>query len=521
MAGRSLVLLGLLVAGAFATCSAPSGISMLFETWVPVTPYVGEASYMVVNGTNNQATSFTWTHCTIELYQGSYSYGTKDYIPCWTDEVKPGASFRFQSDVVWVPADAPLGAYTWELTTYDQFGNEGGCWSGSLDVEEDPNPNNNVCVAPTDISLSSETWVPATPYSGEASFIVVSGTNNQATSFTWTHCAMTLTLGSYSYGSDDHLSCWTDEVKPGAPFRFQTGAIWVPADAPLGTYTWQLTTYDQFGNAAGCWSGSVTVEKDPNSALSDFYCANDGTLTLDTNTWVPATPNQGQASYVVVSGQNKRNTPVTVRYAKVTLFQVNGYASYSTPGAIDAYSGPVAAGGSINFQTGSIWIPQNLPVSNYITHFTALDLNMNILGCFTGQVSIQTPPSAGKKTCSPGIFTAHTETWVPANPQRGGASYVVVAGVNTAQYTANSFNCTVTLTQGPYSYGSNGRISCWTGPVAAGADFRVQTDAVNVPVNAPLGTYITEIQAYALNGDFVGCYTGTAFVVNPPTVQDS
>jgi hypothetical protein len=224
---------------------------------------------------------------------------------------------------------------------------------------------------------------------------------------------------------------------------------------------------------------------------------------------------------MVLNGQNKRTTSVTLRYAKVTLAQVNGNATYSTPGLLDGYSGPVAAGAAMRFQTGAIWIPSNLPVGKYISYYTALDMNQNVLGCFTGKVTIKKAPSEEDETCSAGIFTAHTETWVPVKPQRGNASYVVVAGVNTAQYTANSYNCTVTLTKGTYSYGSNGRIACWTGPVAAGASFRVQTAAILVPANAPLGAYTTEIQAYGLDGSFVGCWTGTASVVKAPTVENS
>jgi len=254
------------VAGAFATCSAPADILLQTETWVPQTPYVGEASFIVVNGTNNQATSFFWNRCQVTISQGSYSYGSDANLPCWTDEVKSGANFRFQTGAIWVPVDAPLGQYTWQLTPYDVWGNAAGCWSGILTVAEDP--NNGVCVAPADISLRMETWVPQTPYVGQASFIVVNGTNNQATSFTWTHCQMTLSQGSYSYGSDDNLACWTNEVKSGANFRFQTGAIWVPVNAPLGQYTWQLTPYDQYGNAAGCWSGTATIATPPTVVYS-------------------------------------------------------------------------------------------------------------------------------------------------------------------------------------------------------------------------------------------------------------
>lgn len=396
MACQRSLLLCLLVAGAFGTCVAPAGITMNFETWVPETPYVGEASYMVVNGTNHQTSSFTWTHCQINLYQGTYSYGSQGYIPCWTDEVKSGANFRFQTGVVWVPQDAPLGSYTWELMTYDDNGNQGGCWSGSVDVEEDPNPH-----------------------------------------------------------ADD-----------------------------------------------------------------DVACTNTGGFTLGVETWVPAAPVQGFASFAVLNGQNKRNTSLQISNVQVTYVRVKDGYTWTSPIVIT--NCPVtAAGASLRCQTGSIWIPSAMKTGKYTAYITAMDVNKNPLGCITSTVTIKKAPSdteAEEKedTCCPGIFTGHTETWVPAKPQRGNATYVVVQGTNTASYTANAYNCTVTMTQGSYSYGSNGRIACWTGPVASGADFRVQTAAVQVPAKAPLGQYTTEIQAFSLTGQAVGCWHGVATVVNPP-----
>lgn len=288
----------------------------------------------------------------------------------------------------------------------------------------------------------------------------------------------------------------------------------------MGTYTWQLRTYDDNGNQGGCWSGSVDVEEDPNPHDDAGTCACNAGVTFGVETWVPVTPYQGLASYAVLNGKNNRNTSIQISYVQATYVRVKDGYTWNSPVVITNCAA-TPAGASLRCQTGSIWIPSAMKTGKYTVYITALDTNKNSLGCATATVTIKKAPSdteAEEKedTCCPGIFTGHTETWVPVKPQRGNASYVVVQGTNTASYTANAYNCTVTLTQGSYSYGSNGRIACWTGPVAAGAGFRVQTAAVWVPAKAPLGQYTTEIQAFSLTGQAVGCWHGVATVVNPP-----
>lgn len=263
MATQRSLLLCFLVAGAFGTCVAPVDITLNFETWVPETPYVGEASYIVVNGTNHQTTSFTAAFCQITMTQGSYSYGSEGYIPCWTDEVKPGANFRFQTGAVWVPQDAPLGTYTWELCVYTENKSLIGCWCSSVSVEEDPRKIReeeieNLNCANYPLEVGNPTWNPVYPHPGYYCYLTSYVQNYSPSAVTASTCSVTFSLGSTSFGTGGRVAC-------GAIYNFSEsmnlviGSILVPSSAPVGYYNTVIQIYGEQGQTVGCWSGTTNV----------------------------------------------------------------------------------------------------------------------------------------------------------------------------------------------------------------------------------------------------------------------
>ena len=168
MVSQKSLLLCLLVAGAFGDCVAPADITLSTETWVPDPLIAGSASFIVVSGSNDQSTSFTWSYCTVTLTQGDYSFGSTSLGSCPTSEVAPGATFSFQTDTVWVPQDAPEGSYTWELSTYDVNKNLAGCWSGSgVQVVW-----NVITCTSGPLVVTQLTWRNTTLYIGETDYLL-------------------------------------------------------------------------------------------------------------------------------------------------------------------------------------------------------------------------------------------------------------------------------------------------------------------------------------------------------------
>ena len=503
-----------LIAATVLACTPPSSISLNDMSLWPNPVYVGEYFSFTGSGSSDTAlTAFIALNCTVRVYQDGYEYHSGDSIPCWILPNKQDTTrITIGTKQVWLPNFAPLGQYTWEVTV---TGPVSGCWSGNVNVMQDPTPGRISCNPSSEISLNFKDWASRPLIVQQPFTVLAEGLNMQSLPLDWTHCIFEIFTTSYSFNTQStYLPCHVTQLSDNS-FQLETAVISLPMDMHTGEYNWVLTVYPEKGPAAACGFGQVTV----------LSCNNDGTVTLNTESWMPETPFQGFPSSLRLQGQNNREETISVRSVAVTLVETGGSgATFSTPLGVEASSGLIAPGASMNFLTDAIWIPPTLPAGEYTSYVTAFDPNSNSLGCYSGKFTLHKAPwDTPVRTCTPGVFSGHIETWVPNRLQRGGASYVVVSGVNSGPLQASSNTCSVTLTQGSYSYRSRGRVACGTGLVAAGQDFHLHTALVWVPYDAPFGVYSTEIQAYDSTGVAVGCWSGTVVITDPskPRVANS
>lgn len=259
MVGKVAFLLGLFSVASYAQCTAPTGLLLTVETTVPVNPYIGQAMYWVFDLLNDSSNKVNFSTCSITMSNGSYFFSTPGRIACSSNgAVGIGNTARFQTAALWIPATAPAGTYTVSVTAFNPKGKTIGCWQFQSNVVSSQEEEDDTCT-PGVMTATTETWVPVKPVTGQGSYVVVQGQNTGTTKNNAYQCNVTLTQGSYSYGSNGLIACWTGPVKAGAGFRVQTAAVWVPKTAPVGQYTTQIQAYNFAGAPVGCWTGTAIV----------------------------------------------------------------------------------------------------------------------------------------------------------------------------------------------------------------------------------------------------------------------
>ena len=238
-------------------------------------------------------------------------------------------------------------------------------------------------------------------------------------------------------------------------------------------------------------------------------CANDRFLTIQNVTWVPASPVAGTAAYALIAGRSPVTDFVRVTYCDIQ-FNRAGESTGAT-GDFPCFYGLVQDRTEFRVQTGAVWVPVGM-TGDYGVEVRLKDEAGGEQGCGTGAVTVQHP---GDGLCRrDGLLSLGVETWIPINPVVGKPAYLVLEGGNESGTVVDVWECKVEAWQGRARFGSTGAVPCYVGIVENGGKFRVQTGAVWVPNDVPIGEYTSVISAYNSNGEEIGCWQGVVTLVN-------
>ncbi|MGK4567264.1 beta strand repeat-containing protein [Flavobacterium sp. 3HN19-14] len=351
-----------------------------------------------------------------------------------TTPVPAGITFDTATGIVTVQPNTPAGSYIFDYSICEVL-NPTNCDTGTVTV---------VVNAPA-IIANNDTPAPV----------------NGATGGTAVNVLDNDTLNGVPVAPSQVTITATTPVPAGITFDTATGVVTVQPNTPAGTYTFDYSICEVL-NPTNCDTGTVTVVVTPPAIIA--------------NNDTPAPVNGLTGGTAVNVLDNDTLNGVAVAPSQVTITATT----------------PVPAGITFDTATGIVTVQPNTPAGTYTFDYSICEV-LNPTNCDTGTVTVVVNAPA---------IIANNDTPAPVNGATGGTAVNVLDNDTLNGVAVTPSQVTITATT----------------PVPAGITFDTATGIVTVQPNTPVGTYTFDYSICEVLNP-TNCDTGTVtVVVTPPAI---